>query len=158
MLCSPVHPLLSGLRLIPPRPQPQLSLKTLAGEYTDSADPDTPLSFYESAGKLFVESERMVPTELRPLSAVEFGLPNSRRTLRFDLDASGQGVSVSYSNEPLAGYRRTGAPVHHLFHDYQRTEVMIPMRDGVKLHAVILKPADIARTVAVPRPTHALRR
>ncbi len=119
-------------------------LETLAGEYTDSADPDTPLSFYESAGKLFVESERMVPTELRPLSAVEFGLPNSRRTLRFDLDASGQGVSVSYSNEPLAGYRRTGAPVHHLFHDYQRTEVMIPMRDGVKLHAVILKPADIA--------------
>ena len=35
-------------------------------------------------------------------------------------------------------------PVHHLFHDYQRTEAMIPMRDGVKLHAVILKPADIA--------------
>jgi len=41
-------------------------------------------------------------------------------------------------------YRRTGPPVHHLFHDYQRTEVMIPVRDGIKLHAVILKPADIA--------------
>jgi putative CocE/NonD family hydrolase len=34
--------------------------------------------------------------------------------------------------------------VHHVFHDYQRTEVMIPVRDGIKLHAVILKPADIA--------------
>ena len=40
-------------------------------------------------------------------------------------------------------YERTGDPVHHVFHDYQRTEVMIPMRDGVKLHTVILKPADI---------------
>ena len=48
------------------------------------------------------------------------------------------------SDQPDAIYRRTGEPVHHLFHDYQRTEVMIPMRDGVKLHAVILKPADIA--------------
>ena len=28
-------------------------------------------------------------------------------------------------------------------HDYQRSEVMILMRDGVKLHAVILKPIDI---------------
>ena len=29
-------------------------------------------------------------------------------------------------------------------HNYKRYEVMIPMRDGVKLHAVILKPIDIA--------------
>ena len=43
---------------------------------------------------------------------------------------------------------RTGDPVHHVFHDYVRTEVMIPMRDGVKLHAVILKPADIADAAA----------
>ena len=35
-------------------------------------------------------------------------------------------------------------PVHHFFHDYQRTEAMIPMRDGIKLHTVILKPSDIA--------------
>ena len=46
-------------------------------------------------------------------------------------------------------YRRTGEPVHHVFHDYQRTEVMIPMRDGVKLHAVILKPADIAAPLPI---------
>ena len=51
-------------------------------------------------------------------------------------------------DEPDAVYHRTGAAVHHAFHDYQRSEVMIPMRDGVKLHAVILKPADIA----VPLP------
>ena len=32
------------------------------------------------------------------------------------------------------------------------------MRDGVKLHAVILKPADICRAAALPHPAHALRR
>ena len=33
--------------------------------------------------------------------------------------------------------------IRHVFHDYVRSEAMIPMRDGVKLHAVILEPADI---------------
>ena len=50
----------------------------------------------------------------------------------------------STRTNPDAVYHRTGEPVHHVFHDYQRAEVMIPMRDGVKLHAIILKPADIS--------------
>ena len=65
---------------------------------------------------------------------------------------------ITFSDEPETTYRRTGQPVRHLFHDYQRTEVMIPMRDGVKLHAVILKPADIATPLPFPHPAHALRR
>src|SRR5208283_136571 len=48
------------------------------------------------------------------------------------------------SDERNAVYRRTGEPVHHLFHYYRRSEAMIPMRDGVRLHAVILQPADNA--------------
>ena len=54
-------------------------------------------------------------------------------------------------------YRRIGEAVHHVFHDYQRSEVMIPMRDGVKLHAVILKPADITEPAAVPDPADPIR-
>jgi predicted acyl esterase len=57
-------------------------------------------------------------------------------------DASDPGTPLSFYVQD--GYKRTGEPVHHVFHDYQRAEVMIPMRDGVKLHVVILKPADIA--------------
>jgi hypothetical protein len=119
-------------------------LEALSGEYTGAADPDTPQSFYVQDGKLFVESDRNVPDEFKTLSALEFGFPNSKKTLRFTLDASGRGDSVVQSTDPGDVYRRTGPPVHHVFHDYQRTEAMIPMRDGVKLHAVILKPADIA--------------
>jgi hypothetical protein len=123
-------------------------LEALAGEYTDPNEPDTPLSFYAADGKLFVETERNPPSELKPDSAVEFFLSDAGNTYRFSLDGAGRGASVIHSTESEIVYRRNGPPVHHLFHDYQRTEVMIPMRDGVKLHAIILKAADIA----VPLP------
>jgi putative CocE/NonD family hydrolase len=118
-------------------------LEALAGEYTDPNDPDTPLSFSVENGKLVVESERDVPAVLTAISTAEFSLPNVKKSFRFTLDAAGHGVSISFSDAPKSVYRRTGDAVHHLFHDYQRTELMIPMRDGVRLHTVILKPADI---------------
>jgi uncharacterized protein len=136
---------------------PTAQLDALSGEYTDPVEPDTPLSFYVRDGKLVVESERLVPTELNPRTAVEFATPDSKATFRFTLDTSGNGASLAltadpdslrnFSANPDSAYRRTGPPVHHLFHDYQRSEVMIPMRDGVKLHAVILKPADMPGTL-----------
>jgi len=134
------------------RPLPQASaasavsaqLQAFEGEYTDPNEPDTPLSFYVQQGKLVVESEREVPTELKQASALEFSVPDSKKTIRFTLDGAGRVATVSNSAEPDAIFQRTGDPVHHVFHDYQRSEAMIPMRDGVKLHAVILKPADLA--------------
>ncbi len=119
-------------------------LKSLEGEYTNASDPDTPLSFYVQEGKLVYENERRVPVELKPVSAVEFSIPDTKATLRFSLDVSGQATGVALSDGTDTALKRTGDPVHHVFHDYQRTEAMIPMRDGVKLHAVILKPADLA--------------
>jgi hypothetical protein len=115
----------------------------LAGEYTNPDDPDTPVSFYVEDTQLVAESERGVPVALKPLSDHEFAIPNSKDNLRFTVDASGLASTVTYSSSPNVFLNRTGEPVHHLFHDYQRSEVMIPMRDGVKLHAVILTPADI---------------
>jgi uncharacterized protein len=118
-------------------------LDALSGEYTDLNDPDAPLSFYVRDGVLTLESERMVPAPLINTSTVDFIVPSSRTALRFTRDASGRGQSVVFSANPKIAYKRTGDAVHHVFHDYVRTDVMIPMRDGVKLHAAILKPADI---------------
>jgi putative CocE/NonD family hydrolase len=109
----------------------------------DPNDPDPPLSFYVQNGKLVYESERRVPIDLKTISATEFGYPDSKATFKFTLDAAGHGASLVISSEPGAVFNRTGEPVHHFFHDYQRSEAMIPMRDGVKLHVVYLKPADI---------------
>lgn len=119
-------------------------LELLSGEYTDAADPDTPLSFYVQNGRLVFESDRRVPTELKPISATEFGIPDSKFTIQFALDSAGHGATVTVSAEPDAVFKRTGNPVHHVFHDYQRSEAMVPMRDGIKLHIVYLKPADIS--------------
>ncbi len=118
-------------------------LQALEGEYTNKADPDTPVSLYVQQGKLVFESARRVPVELKASSAVEFTIPDARTKVRFSLDANGKATSVVLSDGTDTVYDRTGDPVRHVFHDYQRTEMMIPMRDGFKLHTVILKPADI---------------
>jgi putative CocE/NonD family hydrolase len=120
-------------------------LQALSGEYTNAAEPDTSLSFYVESGKLMVESDRRIPQELKPVSALEFGFGHHEISFRFTLDAERRGETLAIPDDPQEPvYHRTGPAVHHLFHDYQRTEAMIPERDGVKLHAVILKPADIA--------------
>ncbi|MGD0829941.1 MAG: CocE/NonD family hydrolase [Terracidiphilus sp.] len=119
-------------------------LDALSGEYANSSEPDTPLSFYVANGKLTFESERAVPTELKPLSATEFGWSGAAYKVRFTLNEAGRAVRLVFTDSPNDVFLRTGPPAHHIFHDYQRREVMIPMRDGVKLHAIILKPSDIS--------------
>ena len=121
-----------------------LQLNALTGEYADVAEPDTALDIYLQDGTLMVESERFAPNALAPESATRFAIVGSRDTMQFTLDGAGRGSTVFSSHDPDILYQRTGPPIRHIFHDYQRTEAMIPMRDGVKLHAVILKPADIA--------------
>jgi len=118
-------------------------LDALSGEYTDPNDPDTPISFYVQDGKLMVESERLVPTALIEKSKTDFGVPETKIIIKFTLDSAGRGATVTASNDPEELYKRTGEAVHHVFHDYRRSEVMIPMRDGIKLHTILLKPSDI---------------
>ena len=140
-LCLVLLPLVVSPRL---RAQAaSVPLDALSGEYTEVADPATPMSLYAQDGKLVIESERLVPTELTPVSATEFAFPNSKETIRVQMGADGRASGIFFSTDPDSLYKRTGEPVHHVFHDYQRAEAMIPMRDGVKLHVVILKPADI---------------
>ena len=96
-----------------------------------------------------------MPTELSPFSATVFASP-ALAIATFSSMQCGSVTSVSLSSYPNIVFLRSGRPVHHVFHDYVRTEAMIPMRDGVKLHAVILTPADIAHSAADPHAAHAL--
>jgi hypothetical protein len=112
-------------------------------------EPGGGFDFYLQDGKLTVESARLVPTALIPITAVLFSVPGTNSSVTFILSASGQGASVTLSDEPGTVYERAGEPVRHVFHDYVRSDVMIPMRDGVRLHAVILKPADIASPLPI---------
>ena len=124
-------------------------LDGFAGEYADPAEPDNAFSFYAQNGKLIIESARWIPTELKPVSATTFGFARGDLTVVFALDASGRAESLYFSDNPSAVFMRTGEPVHRVFHDYVQTDVMIPMRDGVKLHAVVLEPSDITTPLPI---------
>ena len=125
-------------------------IAAVSGEYTDASDPDTPNSFYAKDGKLVVENERYVPVALEAVSALEYSVAKYKVKFAFTADASGHVVAVTRSVEGDAKTvtsQRTGDAVQHSFPAYERQEVMIPMRDGVKLHAIILKPANPAGPV-----------
>jgi putative CocE/NonD family hydrolase len=147
LLCVPFLALACAALHAAQAPPSAQALDALAGEYTDPAEPDTPEDIYVQDGRLIFESEVFAPTELIPETATRFRVAGSRSTMQFTLDSTGRGSSVVSSSSPGMLYQRTGNPVRHVFHNYQRSEVMIPMRDGVKLHAVILKPTDIATPV-----------
>src|SRR5271156_2555743 len=122
-------------------------LQALSGEYTSAEEPDQPVSFYLRDGRLFTESERHFPSALTPVSATEFADADDR--YRFALDASGRpsAVTVAYKGDPATYVMaRTGEAVHQTFPPYERQEATIPMRDGIKLHAVILTPAGAPGT------------
>ena len=107
--------------------------------------PTRPSASTSKDGKLILESERMVPTTLTQNSPTEFGVPQTKMTLKFTLDAAGHGVTV-VSIERSRGVF-TSAPAIQFITSFTITSApksMIPMRDGIKLHTVILKPADIA--------------
>jgi uncharacterized protein len=125
-------------------PAPANPLVAFSGEYTSPVEPDTEYDIYVQDGNLMIESERFIPTPLNMLASGVFEISGTKTMLQFALDSAGRGTGLVFYSDPGVLYPRTGEAVHHIFHDYQRTEVMIPMRDGAKLHAVILKPADIA--------------
>jgi putative hydrolase, CocE/NonD family len=118
-------------------------LELLSGTYASSDEPDVPMSIYVENGRLFIEAENAVPVELKQSTANEFSFPGPKAAVRFTTDNKGNGTSFDFTAVAGTTYSRTGPAVRYAFHDYQRTDAMIPMRDGVKLHVAILKPADI---------------
>ena len=145
----PVPPALARAGAQAPQQSAAPPLETFAGEYTDSVEGGEGYSIFVEDGRLTIESPRVVPSELAPISGTVFNIPAFDTAVAFALDSSGRAISLTVSNAPGKTYVRTGLPVRGVFHDYQRSEAMIPMRDGVKLHAVILKPADIAAPLPI---------
>jgi uncharacterized protein len=120
-------------------------IAAVSGEYADPSEPDTPSSFYSKDGKLVFESERSLPVVLKAVSALEYSASKYKASFVFAEDASGHVVAVSRTvdgDSKKVILQRVGDAVHHAFPAYDRQEVMIPMRDGVKLHAIILKPVN----------------
>lgn len=120
-------------------------LDAYVGQYRITDEPEVVYSFSRDGDRFFVETARDPRTEIFAESAESFFIKGSTEHFAF-VRTGGKVTQVRRE-----GGRRTeiadrisSKPVHNNFIPYDRREVMIPMRDGVKLHAVILRPVGVA--------------
>jgi putative CocE/NonD family hydrolase len=125
---------------------PATELDTVVGTYSRTTDPDVLVSVSRDGSHLYTEGERSPRLELFPLSRDQYVTEGSREEFDFSRDASGKvtGAAVkiggSAAGFTLSRVSDQAQALNH-FRDYTREEVMIPVRDGVQLHTVILRPA-----------------
>jgi putative CocE/NonD family hydrolase len=127
------------------------ALAEYVGQYRSEAEPDVVSAVNVTSGKLTVEGERSPRLELKADGKDEFTVVDSKTRLTFVRGADGKisGLTVgggaarpgAASARLLVRFSDAAVTLNH-FRDYTRSEVMIPMRDGVKLHAVIVRPSN----------------
>jgi len=122
------------------------TLDRYVGLYRSADTPEVTISVFRDNDHLVIESTRLPQHELTAESTTSFAVKETPLHLVFLTDAAGKVTSVKQktgSSEMLLE-RIASQPIHYQFRPYSRQEVMIPMRDGVKLHAIILRPTGIS--------------
>ena len=122
-------------------------LQDYVGLYRVAEEPDTVRAIYLRAGELVIDSEREIPMPLKASAKDHLFLPEIASSLDFHRDAQTNVVSFSFkSPQNISGggrtwqrFSREGQALNH-GQTYGRTEAMVPVRDGAKLHIVILRP------------------
>jgi uncharacterized protein len=124
-------------------------LDEYVGQYRAAVEPDAVDSVYHEGGSLFLEGERWPRTELKAESADRFFVTGSPVRVEFVRDTTGKvsGLKMNFGaggrgagERQMERFSNEGVRLNH-FRDYTKSEAMVPMRDGAKLHVVILRPA-----------------
>jgi hypothetical protein len=125
------------------------NLDRFIGQYRLNDEPEIVLSVFHEGDHLTVEDARTASVALTAEEGNTFAAPDDGPRYVFTFDASGEVTGLKrdmHGWEPgvteESATRINGTPEHNHFRHYTREEVMIPMRDGVKLHAIVLRPAD----------------
>jgi len=120
------------------------ALDRYAGQYRVIDEPDIIYSVFRDGDHLTIESARSARLRLTAESPTIFASKEPELRLDFTVDAAGKvtGVKRKSGSFETQLERISGQPMHNHFRPYNRQVVMIPMRDGVKLHAIILRPTD----------------
>jgi hypothetical protein len=137
-------------------------LSQYAGQYRGIADADQLNSVYLDGGVLYEESEHKERQRLSPDAASgqptedRFRLEVTPAHVVFLRDAAGQVSGLRFvldrDGRTLLEEKRvsTVGTRLNLQRPYLRQEAMLPMRDGVRLHAVILRPAHVEEGETLP--------
>ncbi len=120
------------------------TLERYVGLYRSADDPEVTLSVFRDGDHLVIESARLPQHELTAESATSFAVKETPLHLVFITDTAGKvtGLKRKAGSSEVLLERIADQPIRYQFRPYSRQEVMIPMRDGVKLHAIILRPTD----------------
>jgi len=121
------------------------------GQYQDARDPEMILSFFREADKYYVSATDQAKVEIFPESKKRFFVKAFPAAVDFVRDGNGKVVSIVWhqaaKDTPLK--KISDHAVKQVNIAFSRTEVMIPMRDGVKLFTVILAPKDQTGTLPI---------
>jgi uncharacterized protein len=137
-----------------------VTLAQYEGQYRGISDPDQLTAVYIDAGVLYEEGERRERQKLIPDLAAgttdRFRIESPKAHVVFLRDASGAVSGLKFVLDADAAmveeakrFSTAATRLNH-FRVYTRQEAMIPMRDGMRLHAVVLRPAEIAPGETVP--------
>ncbi|HEX3470112.1 MAG TPA: CocE/NonD family hydrolase [Silvibacterium sp.] len=120
------------------------ALDRYVGQYRYVEEPEIIVSVFRDGDHLVIESARSPRQELIAEPADGFVVKETPQHLIFTTDDAGKvtGIKRKVGSTEMLLERVGDQPVHNHFRPYSRQEVMIPMRDGVKLHAIILRPTD----------------
>jgi uncharacterized protein len=133
-------------------PRPDAStLDRYVGLYRSTDAPELTVSIFRVGDHLAVESPRAPHQELTAESASSFIVKDTPEHFEFiaGADSNVTGIKLKIGSSEILFERVSDQPVHSRFRPYDRQEAMIPMRDGVKLHAIILRPTDTTEPLPV---------
>jgi uncharacterized protein len=119
-------------------------LDRYVGLYRSTDAPELAISIFREGDHLSAESPRLPHMELISESASSFTAKDRPWHFAFITgpDSKVSGMELKTGPSEILYNRVSDQPVHNHFRPYGSQEVMIPMRDGVKLHAIILRPTD----------------
>jgi putative CocE/NonD family hydrolase len=125
---------------------PADKLAVFVGQYHYDDDPDAIRSLSLDGSRLFIESVRSPRVELVPQSEDTFSFANIsvHVTLKFIRSPEGKiiGFNRTVGGDISHASKISDRPLYFNKPEYTRQDVMIPVRDGIKLHAVILRPKE----------------
>jgi uncharacterized protein len=120
------------------------TLDRYAGQYRSVNEPDIVYSIFRDGDHLTIEWARSARVALIATSSTSFASKDPQLDLDIAIDKTGKvtGARRKTATSETLLERISDQPVHNHFRPYSRQVVMIPMRDGTKLHAIILRPTD----------------
>jgi hypothetical protein len=145
---------------LPAQQPPADALAQYAGMYRNSSNPDVVHAVYVDSGVLYSESAQRPRQRLTPDPAPgapdRFRIQTPEAHVLFLRDAAGAvtglRVTLDHGGQLLDEEQRfsdTPTRLNH-YRDYTREQVMIAMRDGVRLHTVILRPSQVEAGESLP--------